>query len=149
MKELQTSAYAFQDDRTRLYSLGAFVSVLAKAEQTNGAFNLFDAICPVGFSTLLHIHYADDVAVFVLEGELTFFWGDEKMKAQVGSYFFQPRGVPHGFRVEGSAPARILYMTFPAGFDKFVIEHSKPTGASEMKISEAHYKIEVLGPLPE
>jgi len=149
MKRLQTSTYALQNDRTRLYSLGTFVSVLAGAEQTNGAFNLFDAICPVGFSTPLHIHYADDVAVFVLQGELTLFWGDEKMKAQVGSYFFQPRGVPHGFRVEGSTPARIIYLTVPAGFDKFVIGRSKPTSEFGARISEAHFKIEILGPLPE
>ena len=149
MKELQNRAYTFQDDRTRLYSLGTFVSVLANAEQTNGAFNLFDAICPVGFSTPLHIHYADDVAVFVLEGELTFFWGDEKMKAQAGSYFFQPRGIPHGFRVVGSRPARIIYLTFPAGFDKFVVDRSKPTSDFGSRISEAHFKIEILGPLPE
>jgi len=149
MKELHTSAYALQDDRERLYSLGTFVSVLAKAEQTNGAFNLFDAFCPVGFSTPLHIHYADDVAVFVLEGELAVFWGDKKMKAKAGSFFFQPRGVPHGFRVEGSTPARIIYLTVPAGFDKFVIERSKPASDFGSRLSEAHYKIEILGPLPE
>jgi len=148
MKELQTRAYTFQDDRTRLYSLGTFVSVLANAEQTNGAFNLFDAICPVGFSTPLHIHYADDVAVFVLEGELTFFWGDERKKAQVGSYFFHPRGTPHGFRVQGKAPVHILYMTIPAGFDGFVLEQATTVYFDCMR-DAARYKIEILGPLPE
>jgi len=148
MKELQTRAYTFQDDRTRLYSLGTFVSVLANAEQTNGAFNLFDAICPVGFSTPLHIHYADDVAVFVLEGELTFFWGDERKKAQVGSYFFHPRGTPHGFRVQGKAPVHILYMTIPAGFDGFVLEQATTVYFDWMR-DAARYKIEILGSLPE
>lgn len=130
-------------------ALDALVSVLANTEQTDGAFNLFDVFCPSRFETPLHIHYAEDVAIYVLDGALDIFWGDEKKQAKVGSYLFQPRGVPHGFRVSGLTDAHILYMTFPAGFDKFVIGCSEPIGASETRISEAHYKIEVLGPLPE
>jgi len=68
---------------------------------------------PADYATPLHIHYAEDVGVYVLEGALTFFWGDEKKEAIAGSYFFQPSGTPHGFRVKGATPARILYMTFP------------------------------------
>jgi quercetin dioxygenase-like cupin family protein len=146
---IQTKPYAYHDDKKRLQTLGALVSVLANTEQTDGEFNLFDVLLPEGFSTPLHIHYAENVAVFVLEGVLTLYWGDEKMEAQVGSYFFQPRGIPHGFRVTGSTRTRVLYMTFPAGFDKFVIERSKPTTNLKSAVSASHYKIEILGPLPE
>lgn len=146
---IQTKPYAYHDDIKRLQTLGVFVSVLANTEQTDGKFNLFDVLLSKGFSTPLHIHYAEDVAVFVLEGVLTFFWGDEKMKAQAGLYFFQPRGLPHGFRVTGATSARILYMAFPEDFEKFVIELSKPTSDIGTKISEAHVKIEILVPLPE
>lgn len=146
---LQTRPYALHDERTRLHSLGAVISILANKEQTGGAFNLFDAILPAGFSTPLYINYADDVALFVLKGAMEFFWGNEKMEAQDGSFFYQPRGIPHGFRVTKSAPARIMYMTIPAGFDEFVIQRSRPTSDFEAKVSEAYYKIEILGPLPE
>jgi quercetin dioxygenase-like cupin family protein len=146
---LQTKPYVLHDDREEIRALNALVSVLANTEQTNGTFNLFDVVCPSSFETPLHIHYAEDVAIYILEGALDIFWGDEKQQAEDGSYFFQPRGVPHGFRVTGTAPARILYMTLPAGFDKFVIGSSKPTGSSKSKISEAHFKIEVLDPLSE
>ena len=146
---LQTRPYILHDDRAKLHTLDALVSVLANTEQTDGVFNVFDAICPVGFETQIHIHYSEDVAIYVLEGALDIFWGNEKIQAKVGSYVFQPRGTPHGFRVTGLMDAHILYMTFPAGFDKFVIGSSKPMGTSESKISEAHLKIEVLGPLPE
>jgi quercetin dioxygenase-like cupin family protein len=146
---LKTRPYLIQADREKVQTLNALVSVLANTEQTDGAFNLFDVVCPIGFETQLHIHYSEDVAIYVLEGTLDIFWGDEKKRAEVGSFFFQPRGTPHGFRVTGLTDAHILYMTFPAGFDKFVIGCSKPIGASKSKISEAHFKIEVLGPLPE
>jgi quercetin dioxygenase-like cupin family protein len=145
---LQIRPYLLHDDRTKMHTLGTLVSVLANTEQTDGAFNMFDVACPIGFETQLHIHYSEDVAIYVLEGALDVFWGDEKKHALVGSFLFQPRGTPHGFRVTGLTDAHILYMTFPAGFDKYVIGCSEPD-ASKSKISQAHFKIEVLGPLPE
>jgi quercetin dioxygenase-like cupin family protein len=146
---LQNRPYVLHDDREKMHTLDALVSVLANTEQTNGAFNLFDAACPAGFETQLHIHYSEDVAIYVLEGALDIFWGDEKKQARVGSYFFQPRGVPHGFRVTGATPARILYMTFPAGFDRFIIEQESPTPKPKPEKVAAQYKIEILGSLPE
>jgi quercetin dioxygenase-like cupin family protein len=146
---LKTRPYLIQADRQKMHALGALVSVLASTEQTDGAFNLLNAVCPIGFETPLHIHYTEDVAIYISEGALDIFWGDERKQSKVGSFSFQPRGTPHGFRVTGLTDAHILYMTFPAGFDKFVIGCSKPIGASKSKISEAHFKIEVLGPLPE
>ncbi len=143
---LQTRPYSIHEDRTRVQSFGALVSILANGDQTGGAFNVFDVICPSGFSTPLHIHYAEDLAVHVLEGALTFFCGDEKQKAQTGSYFFQPRGTPHGFRVDGEKPARILYITVPAGFDEFVIEHATEK-CFDCTRDAARYKIEILGAL--
>jgi quercetin dioxygenase-like cupin family protein len=145
---LQTKPYLLKDEGQRFQSLGALVSVKASTEQTGGTFNLFDVVCPVAFATPLHIHYAEDVAVFVIEGALTFFWGDEKERACHGTYFFQPRGTPHGFRVEGDAPARLLYMTVPAGFDRFVLEGVTSTRTLK-GTAAARHKIEILGPLPE
>lgn len=145
---LQNKPYLFHSDKTRMQSFGALISVLAKGSHTSGAFNVFDVICPVGFSTPLHIHYAEDIAVFVVEGTLTIVCGDEKEEARVGSYLFHPRGTPHGFRVEGKTPARILYMTIPAGFDEFVLEHAT-TAYFDCTRDAARYKIEILGPLPE
>jgi quercetin dioxygenase-like cupin family protein len=115
MRPLQTTPYMLHDEEGQsLKSLGALVLAKATSEQTGGVFNLFEVSCPPGYTTALHIHYAEDVAVYVLEGALTFFWGSEQKAAVPGSYFYQPRGIPHGFRVEGNTPARMLYLTFPA-----------------------------------
>ena len=146
---LQTKPYMLTGSEPRFESLGALVSIMAGAEQTGGAFNLFDVFLPTGYETPLHIHYAEDVTIHVLEGSLDLFWGEERKRAQAGSFFYQPRGVPHGFRVTRTLPARISYMTIPAGFDRFVRERSKPVTDSEALILEAHYRLEVLGPLPE
>ena len=150
MRPLQTKPYMLKNEEGQfLQALGASVSIKATSEQTCGVFNLFEVSCPPGFGTPLHIHYTEDVAVYLLEGTLTFFWGSEMKEAVAGSYFFQPRGTSHGFRVAGAAPTRILYMTLPAGFDHFLIEHELPAPKCEAERDAARYKIEVLGPLPE
>ena len=40
-------------------------------------------------------------------------------------------------------------MTFPAGFDRFVIGQELPAPDCESATAAARYKIEILGPLPE
>jgi quercetin dioxygenase-like cupin family protein len=150
MFPLQTKPYMLNNEEGQfLQSLESLIRVKANSEQTGGGFNLFDVICSPDYVTPLHIHYSEDVAVYVLEGALTFFWGNEKRKAIAGSFFYQPRGTPHGFRVEGGAPARILYMTIPAGFDQFMIEHNLPASKLDPETDAARYKIEILGPLPK
>jgi len=150
MRSLQTKPYLLDNEQGQcLQALGALISIKATSEQTAGVFNLFDVSCPSGYSTPLHIHYTEDVAVYVLDGTLTLFLGNEKKDAVAGSFLFQPRGTPHGFRVEGGTLARILYMTIPAGFDRFVFERKLPCLESESETVAARYKIEILGPLPE
>lgn len=127
----------------------AAISIKATSMQTGGAFNLFEALCPPDYATPLHIHYAEHVALYVLEGSLAVFWGGEKKHAAPGSYFFQPQGTPHGFRVEGGGPARILYMTFPAGFDRFIAEETENALKCRCETAAARYQIEILGSLPE
>ena len=66
----------------KIHSFGALIIVKATSEQTGGAFNLFEVTCPPGYATSLQIHYAEDVVVYVLDGVLTFFWGNEKKEAR-------------------------------------------------------------------
>jgi quercetin dioxygenase-like cupin family protein len=147
---LQITPYALQHDEGQLVQAGRMQAcVKATSEQSAGAFNVFAVSCLPGYATALHIHYAEDVAIYVLEGVLTIFWGDEQRLAMAGAYFFQPRGTPHGFRVEGATPAQLLYMTFPAGLDRFVAEQGLLIPDSEAVTTAARYQIEILGPLPE
>lgn len=149
MANLLTTPYTLdQEEGQLLCALGTSVLVKASWIQTGGVFNLFEVTCPPAYATPLHIHYAEDVAIYVLEGTFTIFWGDESHTAVAGSYLFQPRGIAHGFRVEGSTPARLLYMTFPAGLDRFVFEQEGLVPPSESMAAAARYKIEILGPLP-
>lgn len=150
MSSLSINPYTLEcDEGQRFQSLGATVLVKASTEQTGGAFNLLELTAPAGFATSLHIHYAEDVGIFVMEGTLTLYWGDQKKDAATGSYLFQPRGTPYGFRVSGGTRARLLYVTVPAGLDRLLREEGLPGEDCDPTALAARYKIEILGPLPE
>ncbi len=150
MRPFQAKPYMLSNEEGPfLQSLGASVTIKATSEQTSGRFNLFEVCCPPRFATPLHIYYIEDVAIYVLQGLLTLFWGSEKKQGCMGSYFFQPRGTPHGFRVEGGKPARILYGTIPAGFDRFMLEHELLGSKCERGKDAARHKIEIVGSLPD
>ena len=49
----------------------------------------------------------------VLEGLVRFRCGDREFVLESGGYVYLPKGVPHAFRVEGSAPAHLMQMILP------------------------------------
>lgn len=147
---LQLQAYVLGTDEPRhAPAHGLEISIKAASFQTGGAFNLFALAAPAGFATPMHIHYAEDVAVFVLEGLLTVFCGDEGTELTPGSYSFMPRGTPHGFRVAAESRARVLYLSAPGGIDDLASDPGCWKDITECLTTAARFKIEVLGPLPD
>jgi len=65
-----------------------------------------------------HVHAEEDDAFYILEGEMTFFFGAEEAVAGPGTFVLVPPRVAHGFRNDGSAPVRMLNIHAPAGFDR-------------------------------
>lgn len=57
--------------------------------------------------TYQHVHYSDDEAWHILEGTLTFMFGDREVKAAAGSTVFVPAGVAHSYS-ELDGPSRYL-----------------------------------------
>jgi mannose-6-phosphate isomerase-like protein (cupin superfamily) len=151
-----TQPYALaREEGEELWFLGAPTRVIANAEQTGGAFGLIEQVIPAGSESPLHVHHAEDESFYVVEGRMTFLCGDQKVHAEAGTFVYGPRGIPHGFRVEGEQPARVLLQCTPRGFEHFVMEMSEPappSGPPDMQrlISvAAKYGNEILGPLPE
>ena len=67
-----------------------------------------------------HTHDGEDDAFYILEGEMTFLFGDEDDEAVAppGTFVLVPPGVRHGFRNPGPGPVRMLNVHAPAGFDR-------------------------------
>jgi mannose-6-phosphate isomerase-like protein (cupin superfamily) len=65
-----------------------------------------------------HVHDAEDDAFYILEGELTFAFGDRSAAVPPGTFVLVPPGVEHGFRNDSGVPVRMLNIHAPAGFDR-------------------------------
>jgi mannose-6-phosphate isomerase-like protein (cupin superfamily) len=111
---------------TPIWFLGNLTVVKATAQSTNGAYGLLESWVPAGASPPLHVHHREDETFWVLEGSLTIRCGDETYRATAGAYVFLPRGVPHTFRVDGEAPARMLTLLTPGGGEAFFVEGGRP-----------------------
>jgi mannose-6-phosphate isomerase-like protein (cupin superfamily) len=72
----------------------------------------------VGRELEAHVHHEEDDAFYIIEGEMTFTFGDEEAQAPPGTFVLVPPGVEHGFRNDGDVPVRMFNIHAPAGFDR-------------------------------
>ena len=83
------------------------VQVKLSQAASGGVMSMIELVGPSGDMPPLHVHWTDDEAWFVLEGEMSFHVGDEQpIRVSAGELAFGPRGVPHTYRVESATPAR-------------------------------------------
>jgi quercetin dioxygenase-like cupin family protein len=134
--------------------LGLPTLVRATGQTTNGAFGLVEHLMmPPGFASPYHTHHLEDEAFYVLEGDMAFVCDGKWTAVGPGGYVFGPRNIPHGFKVLGESPARMLLLCAPGGFEQFVVEMSEPAPAppdmAKLVALAAKYKIDIHGPLPE
>jgi quercetin dioxygenase-like cupin family protein len=130
---------------------------LATGEQTDDAFALVDERAIEGESVPLHRH--DDVESFyVLEGEVTFFLGEDAgVTGGAGTFVHVPPGAVHGFRI-ASAEARYLILTTPrhGAFYRAITLPSRhgglpplePIDGAQIRAAAVEYGIEFVGSLP-
>jgi len=143
--------------------VGVLATIKATAEQTGGQYTLVEILAPEGYPGVLHVHHHEDEGFWILEGELTFYVGDQTIKARPGSFLFGPKDVPHAFTVD-SGPARLLFVLSPAGFEALIREMGEPARdltipaqpdappdeaeMQRMMDIAARYGNEILGPPP-
>ena len=93
------------------------VEFLALSEHTP-RFNLSIAtMAPHKHGPPAHVHRHEDDAFLILDGELTFLFGDEELVAAAGTFVLVPPGVEHTFANRTDTPVRMLNIHAPAGFD--------------------------------
>ncbi len=100
-----------------VWYMGALFSILAAAEDTDGRFGLMETISPKGLEPPRHVHHREDEGFYVIEGEITFYVGEETQEAGPGTFVFVPRGVPHSFTL-GSDVIRMLVTVTPGGLEE-------------------------------
>jgi quercetin dioxygenase-like cupin family protein len=114
-------------ERSVWYS-GWLLTFLATGEETRGQFALMEQVARKGNVPPRHIHHREDETFYVVEGEMTFFVGDETIKATPGTMVFAPRDIAHSFTID-SEQVRMLVMVAPAGAEGFFKECSIPAAS--------------------
>jgi quercetin dioxygenase-like cupin family protein len=132
------------------------ITVKTAGAETGDAFSQIETDDPHGSGPPLHLHHGEDETFYVLEGEVTFLVGDERIDLAAGDYLFGPRGIAHAYVVR-SERARMLVTANPAGVEQVFVTLGVPVTGSEpptdavMPMDEAvrlfaSYGAEILGP---
>ncbi|MGZ5296801.1 MAG: quercetin 2,3-dioxygenase [Actinomycetota bacterium] len=99
-------------EREALWILGGLYTFRALGAETGDAYTLVEVLGPTGLAVPLHLHEREAEGFYVIDGEVTFVIGDERIDGTVGDFAFAPVAVPHAFRFE-SPEARILLLLTP------------------------------------
>ena len=103
------------------------------AGDTNGQFTAIVQNNPPNTRIPKHVHANEDEVFHLLEGEMEFEVGTQTVTLKAGDLIFLPRGVPHSFKVVGSANAKTHLTVFPAGIEKMFEELSQlPAGPPDL-----------------
>jgi quercetin dioxygenase-like cupin family protein len=120
--------------------VGAGEGIKASAKQTGGGLGLVETLIPPGHSTPLHVHRDEDEAFYVLAGAVDLVCGEERFRAEAGTFAYMPRGIPHAFLGIGDEPARVLVLLLPGGLEEAFADPER-----FQEILWRHH-VEVVGP---
>ena len=146
-------------DHQRQIPGGVSLRTLITGTDTGGSFALLEICVPRGGEPPLHLHTREDEYVYVLEGNVTFCVGGERIACTAGACLLLPRGEEHTFIVT-SQQVRLLIVLKPAGLEDFYRELSRPSeltsgeaglafdGVERLITIAAHYGVEITGSRP-
>jgi quercetin dioxygenase-like cupin family protein len=134
----KSAAIVRQNDARVLHAFGEEITIHLDGEHTGGKLTMWTEVTPPGGGPPLHYHRNEDETFHVLEGRVAFLLDGEWHEVGPGGAAFMPRGVVHTFKNVGDRPSRMLIMTTPSGFEKFLVrcaaELAKPGGPDMSRI---------------
>ena len=100
--------------RTVTSGHGSSAELKLVGEESGGDWAVVEWRLRAGDEPPIHTHTREDETLYVLDGAITAFVGDQRIEVEAGSYAALPKDVPHGLRVRGDE-ARLLVTVEPAG----------------------------------
>ena len=113
---MRDKAIVFETGQGKMLSArGSAMFFKATRDSTNGAFSFMErTLPPGGRKPPPHIHTNCEEAFYVLNGEIEFFLGDDRVIGRSGCFVHVPGGVSHTFANVAAAPSRLLILHAPA-----------------------------------
>ncbi len=155
---LQSPTLVARDEGEHFHFLNNLFTAKLTGEHTGGQMSVMEFVGPKDFGPPLHSHDIEDELFYIVEGDVWFQCGDVEAVHGPRALAWLPRGRPHTFQIR-SDTARVLQVTTPAQFERFVAALGTPTDAPTLpepeEIDPAHvaevcaqFNIQVLGPPP-
>jgi quercetin dioxygenase-like cupin family protein len=106
------------------------VGVIFKIDgaDAGGALSIVEHTFAVGALVPPHVHTLEDEYSIVIDGEIGFRSDDQEAVLGPGGYIVKPRQQVHAMWNAGTAPARMIEVIAPAGFERFFREFVEITG---------------------
>jgi mannose-6-phosphate isomerase-like protein (cupin superfamily) len=130
-------------ERTALTPFGAKIVIHATAEETDGAFGMWETFTPPGQGPDPHTHTRKTEVFRVVRGTYEFHCGDDEFVATQGTVVTLPRNVPHSWRNVGDEPGQMFAIVTPGGCEQLFLEIMETNADTPEKIAilEARYGI--------
>ncbi|WP_009630582.1 cupin domain-containing protein [Synechocystis sp. PCC 7509] len=125
--------------------------IVADRTTTAGQYDLIEGYFSPGTQTPLHRHTHYSEQLYVLEGELTAWAGENKAVLTAGDQLMIPAGIPHTLAVLSDRPVRALVVAAPSGFARLItaVGTQNNTEMTDMALFErisTEIGDEILGP---
>ncbi|HEX3679430.1 MAG TPA: cupin domain-containing protein [Galbitalea sp.] len=116
-------------------AIGLGIYVKMTAEQTNGAYSLFEYVVPVGLGgPPTHIHSREDELFICVKGKVRIELDGRELILTPGSALLMPRGVPHMFHNPFDEETRIIAVVSPPGLENYYRGLSQLPPGRDMKL---------------
>ena len=141
---------AGQDRFGHPHSLG-ISSILFKvpAGETSGGLFVMEHTHLMPGGPALHLHLNQEEWFYVIEGEVAFQVGDQRLQLRAGESLLAPRRVPHTFSSVGATPSRLLIAFCPAGkMEQYFRDAEKDLAHAGDAEFMRRYEMELVGPSP-
>jgi quercetin dioxygenase-like cupin family protein len=106
----------------KFWLLGDTYTLHAIGAETDGQYAVVEVSSPPGSGPPLHSHSKEAEGFYVIDGEFSIQYGDDKIITRSGAFLHSKRGIPHTFKNIGNSTGRLLLQYIPAGFENFFAE---------------------------
>src|SRR3954454_24175507 len=106
--------------RSRTSGSGSTLELKLYGDQSGGEWAVVETHVRAGDEPPIHTHTREDESIYVVEGAITAYVGDQQFDVEAGSYAALPNNVPHGYTVRGEE-VRLILTLHPAGAEYFFV----------------------------
>lgn len=93
-------------------------AVKATTDDTVGGLSLLEVT--LVFDIPRHVHHSADEAIYVLEGELGVEFDGRDYTVGPGGFVLLPMGIPHALRRVSTLPPRVLQISSPGDWERYL-----------------------------